>query len=131
MVIQICGWSEPVATNAPVEDEVVQVVLGMNQKHILLCPKFLIFSTYSLPQSFSLLPTSLLFTSSLLPPSHLPPLSYLQPPPYLPHLILSSLHRQSSRVLKAGVKIMRLKQDLGTPSLELMSAWSGTQELHC
>jgi hypothetical protein len=24
------GWSEPVATNAPVEDEAVEVVLGMN-----------------------------------------------------------------------------------------------------
>jgi hypothetical protein len=52
------SWSEPAATNALVEDEVVQAVLGMNQKHILPCPKFLVFSTSSLPQSFSLLPTS-------------------------------------------------------------------------
>jgi hypothetical protein len=28
------GWSEPAATNAPDEDEAVQAVLGMNQKHI-------------------------------------------------------------------------------------------------
>jgi hypothetical protein len=28
------GWSKPVATNAPFDDEAVQVVLGMNQKHI-------------------------------------------------------------------------------------------------
>jgi uncharacterized membrane protein YgcG len=39
----------------------------MNQKHILPCPKFLVFSTSSLPQSFSILPTSLLLTSPLLP----------------------------------------------------------------
>jgi hypothetical protein len=30
----------------------------MNQKHILPSPKFLVFSAFSLPQSFSLLPTS-------------------------------------------------------------------------
>jgi len=33
------GWNETTATNAPVQDETVQAVLGMNQKHILLpCP---------------------------------------------------------------------------------------------
>jgi hypothetical protein len=53
------GWSEPVAINAPVEDEAIEVVLGMNQKHILPCPKLLVFSTFFLPQNFSLLPTSL------------------------------------------------------------------------
>jgi len=63
------GWSEPIATNAPVEDEAVQAILGMNQKHILLCPKFLVFSASSMPHSFSLLPTSFLFTSPLLPTS--------------------------------------------------------------
>ncbi len=51
------GWSEPAATSAPVQDEAVQAVLGMNQKHILPCPRFLVFSASSLPQSFSLLPT--------------------------------------------------------------------------
>jgi len=30
------GWSEPTATNALVEDEAVEVVFRMNQKHILL-----------------------------------------------------------------------------------------------
>jgi hypothetical protein len=29
------GWNEPTAANAPIEDEAVEVVLGMNQKHIL------------------------------------------------------------------------------------------------
>jgi len=52
------GWNEPIATTALVEDEVVQTILGMNQKHIFPCPKFLVFSTSFLPQSFSLLPTS-------------------------------------------------------------------------
>jgi len=57
------GWSETTATNAPVQDEAVQVVLGMNQKHILLpCPG--IFQPPSLPQNFPLLPTF-----ALLPPS--------------------------------------------------------------
>jgi len=58
------GWSETIATNALVQDEAVQAVLGMNQKHILLpCPG--IFQPPSLPQNFPLLPTSTL----LLPPS--------------------------------------------------------------
>jgi hypothetical protein len=69
------GWSETTATNAPVQDEAVQAILGMNQKHILLpcpgilqpllCPK--IFPSYLLPLSY-LLP-SLLPTFALLPPS--------------------------------------------------------------
>jgi hypothetical protein len=51
------GWSETTATYAPVQDEAVQAVLGMNQKHILLpCPG--IFQPLSLPQNFPLLPTS-------------------------------------------------------------------------
>jgi hypothetical protein len=43
------GWSEPAATNAPVEDEAIQAVLWwMNQKHILYpCPR--IFQPLSLP----------------------------------------------------------------------------------
>jgi len=57
------GWSEPVATNAPVEDKAVQALLRMNKKHVLPYPKFLVFSASSLPQSFSLLPTSLVLTS--------------------------------------------------------------------
>ncbi len=36
---RIMGWSEPTATSAPVQDEIVQTILGMNQKHILFpCP---------------------------------------------------------------------------------------------
>jgi len=63
------SWSETTATNAPVQDEAVQAVLGMNRKHILLpCPG--IFQPPSLPQKFPLLPTPpLLPTSALLPPS--------------------------------------------------------------
>jgi hypothetical protein len=63
------SWSETTATNAPVQDEAVQAVLGMNQKHILLpCPG--IFQPPSLPQNFPLLPTS-------------PPPTYLCPPTFL------------------------------------------------
>jgi hypothetical protein len=38
------GWSEPAATNAPVEDEAVEPVLGMNQKHILTAQSYCFFS---------------------------------------------------------------------------------------
>jgi hypothetical protein len=31
------GLNELATTNAPVEDDVVEAVLGMNQKHILSC----------------------------------------------------------------------------------------------
>jgi len=80
------GWSETTATNALVQDEAVQAVLGMNQKHILLpCPG--IFQPLSLPQNFPLLPTPL-------PHTYFPP-SYLPPPSYLSHLISCSLHLQS------------------------------------
>jgi hypothetical protein len=74
-------WSEPAATNAPVEDEVIEVVLGMNQKHILPFQNYWFFPAFSMPQKFSLLPTSpLLFTS---PPSYLPPDFVLTPSPKL------------------------------------------------
>jgi hypothetical protein len=33
------GWNEPTATNAPIQHEAIQAVLGMNQKHILF-PQF-------------------------------------------------------------------------------------------
>jgi hypothetical protein len=53
----LCVKSRVVATNALVQDEAVQVILGMNQKHILFpCPR--IFQPAYLPQNFPLLPTS-------------------------------------------------------------------------
>jgi hypothetical protein len=80
------GSSEPAAINAPVEDEVVQAILGMNQKPILFpCPG--IFQPPSLPPKFSP-PTS--------PTSYLPTLLS-----YLPHLISHSLH------LKSLVELLR------------------------
>jgi len=73
-VLNYCptGWSEPAATSAPVQDEAVQAVLWMNQKHILFpCPG--IFQPPSLPQTCPLLPTSPPPFASLLPPStHFP-----------------------------------------------------------
>ncbi len=80
---------EPIDTNALVEDEAVQAILGMNQKHILPYPKFFVFSSFFLSQSF---------------PSYLPP-SYLPPHFYLPHLILHSFHRQSLRELEVRAKL--------------------------
>jgi hypothetical protein len=67
----ILGWSEPAATNAPIEDETVEAVLGMNQKHILPAQNYLFFQPLFCPRIF---------------PSYLPLPTYL---------ILSSLHRPS------------------------------------
>jgi hypothetical protein len=61
------AWSEPAAINAPVQDEAVQAVLGMNPNtssppnlgiliFLFPCPGF--FQPSYLPQSFPLLPTS-------------------------------------------------------------------------
>ncbi len=75
------NWSEPIATNAPIQDEAVQAVLGMNQKHSLF-PSPGIFQPLSLPQNFPLLPTS-------------PPPSYLPPPSCLLHLISYSFPTHS------------------------------------
>ncbi len=61
------GSSEPAATNAPVEDEAVQVVLGMNQKHILFSfSASSLLESFSLPHTYPLLPTSPLTPSSKL-----------------------------------------------------------------
>jgi hypothetical protein len=61
------GWNELVATSALVQDEVIQAILGMNQKDILfpclgifhppLCSK--IVPSFLLPPSYLPLPTSL------------------------------------------------------------------------
>jgi hypothetical protein len=70
-LVQLFGWSEPAATNAPVEDEPVQPVLRMNM--LLACRDFFFF-TSSLPRN------------SLPPPSYLPllPTTYQAHPPLLP-----------------------------------------------
>jgi len=72
------GWSEPAATNAPVEDEPVQPVLRMNIS----------------------LPVEIFFSPPLYPEIlYLPPPTYpLLPTTYQAHP--PSLHRQSSRDLK-------------------------------
>jgi len=72
-------WSEPAGTNAPVEDEAVQAILGMNQKPILFpCPG--IFQPPSFPQNFALLLTS-------------PPPAYLPPPTSLTSFPVHSISR--------------------------------------
>ncbi len=79
------GWSEPMPTNAPIEDEAVEVILGMNQNTSSLTQSFWFFQPLLCPKNFP----------SYLPPSHLPP------PSYLPHLNLCSFHCQSSRAIRA------------------------------
>jgi hypothetical protein len=62
--IKFMGWSELIVTNAPIQDEDIQVILGMNTSSSLaqgffsfpLCPK--VFPSYLAP-----LPTSLIVTS--------------------------------------------------------------------
>jgi len=68
-VALVTGRSEPAATNAPVEDEAIQAVLGMNQKHILF-PSPGIFQPPSLSQNLPLLPTSTPPTSLTSFPAH-------------------------------------------------------------
>jgi hypothetical protein len=81
------GWSELATTNAPIEDEAVQAVLGMNQKHILPYPKFLGF--------FSLFFAPKIFLPTYLPPTFLPfPISLLLTSPFLlipPHFVFTPL----------------------------------------
>jgi hypothetical protein len=94
----LASWNELATTSAPIQDEAVQAVLGMNQKtHPLpLTMDFLApfsapknFPSYLLPPSYMPPhPTSILPTSPLL----LAPPSYLPSPSYLPHLISHSLH---------------------------------------
>ncbi len=86
----------------------VQAVLGMNQKHILPWPKFLVFSAFAPPAKF-FPPTYL----HLLPPSYLPSHSYL-PPTYLP--TPTSLPPTSPHFAL-------------TPSSELGRAWSNKAKL--
>ncbi len=114
-------WSEPASTNAPVENEAVQVILGMKQKHILPCPRFLVFAASSLPQSFSLLLTSLLLTSPLLPPS------YLLLPSYLSHFILHHSIIKARESLKWEGRTRSLKQE-GRSGNQKWEGRSGSQK---
>ncbi len=68
-LIPLLGWNEPVATSAPVQDEAIQAILRLNQKHILF-PYPRIFQPPSLPQNFPLLPTSPPPTSFISFPNH-------------------------------------------------------------
>ncbi len=91
------GWNEPTATNALIEDEVVQAILGMNQKHISLAQSFWFFQLLLCPKLF---------------PSYLPPLSYL-PPTYLISFFAHS-------IIKAWES---LKQQLGQRAWSGSQKW--------
>jgi hypothetical protein len=107
-------------------------VLGMNQKHILFCPKFLVFSTSYLPQIFSLLPTSLPPTSPLQPISfHFALISSSKLEAKAPSLKLESTwsgshHRQDLGTLEARATIIKTRERLKwePPLSELRSTWS-------
>ncbi len=73
------GWSELVATNAPVADEPVEAVFRMNENPILPARIFIFFPPLLYPKIFPLLPTT-----------YLPPPTYHLPTPP------PSLHHQSS-----------------------------------
>jgi hypothetical protein len=117
--VDIKGWSEPAATNAPVEDEVVEAVLGMNQKHILPAQSFFFFPLLLCPKNF----LSYLPTSPLLPlPSYLPPTSYL-PPPYL--LPTSPLLPPTYLPLpELGSRLERSRSPSPEPGCHLEREWS-------
>ncbi len=94
MKLHKLGWSEPAATNAPVQDEAVQAVLGMNQKHknTSSSPAQGFFSPLPCPKIFLsyLPPTSLL---PITPHPTCPPHSYL--PTSLPSFPAHSIFRAS------------------------------------
>ncbi len=99
------AWSEPAATNAPIQDELGEAVLRMNKNPILLARMDYFSHLFSAPKFSPLLPTTYL---PPLPISYLsPPTYHLPPPPYLPPTsplltttyqpLPPSLHHQSSR----------------------------------
>jgi hypothetical protein len=47
--LSLWGWSERAATNAPVQDELIEAVLQMNKNPILLARTNYFFSTFFLP----------------------------------------------------------------------------------
>ncbi len=102
--LSLWGWSERAATNAPVQDELIEAVLHMNKKPILLARTNFFFPP--------------LFSPKISPPPtyHLPPHSHL--PPTNPSLPPPSPKLQRCR---AGVSLELglLEQELGPTK-----AWS-------
>ncbi len=100
------GLSELAATNAPVEDEPVQPVLGMNQNDIRTAQIFIFSPASTLPQNISPLPTFLPSptsylptpTSPLLPTYPLLPTTYQPLPPHSIARALSSKDVERERV---------------------------------
>jgi hypothetical protein len=94
------GRSEPEATNAPVEDEALDAILGMNQKHILPAESYWFFPSLLCPKKFS----------SYLPPSHLPPPPIFVSPSYLPpDFALTPSSKLGSRWSESGSKANALE----------------------
>ncbi len=107
-----CGWSEPAATNAPVQDEPVEVVLRMNKNPILLALMDFFFPPLLCPKIF--------------PPPYLPPTSPLLPTTYQP--LPPSLHRQNSRNIE-WERAWSWSRSCWSRSLELGAAKAWSLEL--
>jgi hypothetical protein len=108
------AWSEPAATNAPVQDEPVEAVLRMNKNPILPTHMDFFFFTSSLPQIFPpILPTTYL---PPLPTTYLPPPTYHlpTPPPLTPSPELQRRRAGASLELELGL----FEQEFG------IEAWS-------
>ncbi len=111
------GWSEPAATNAPAEDELVQPVLRMNIIparqgfffHLLFASKFF---TYPLLPTPSYLPPTKPTPPLLPPPSYLPPTN-----PTPPHSITKAPETSSGCGARAGAVAM--ERELERLELEL------------
>jgi len=107
---QPLGWSELVATNAPVADEPVEAVFHINENPILFAQIIFFFPP-------------LLY----LPPSYLPSTSPLLPTTY--HPLPPSLHRQSSRDVERELEPGARELELGAGARELVGeAWSSSLE---
>ncbi len=117
----LLGWSEQAATNAPIEDEAVEAVLGMNQKHILPAQSYCFFLFLLCPKNFP----------SYIPPSHLPPPSYLHfPHPTSPLLFMSPpsyLPPPTSHLPPTSPLLFPTYLLLLTPSPDPRSCWSGNR----
>jgi hypothetical protein len=104
--IQLDAWSEPAATNAPVQDEPIEAVLRMNKNPILLARMDFFFSPLLCPKI------------SPPPTYHLP-----TPPPLTPSPELQRRRAGTSLELEPGL----LEQELGVTGawrLELLEQGS-------
>jgi hypothetical protein len=134
-ILMCYGWSELAPTNAPVEDEPVEAVLGWTKNPILpalmdfffpplLYPKIFPPPTYLPPYlpptSPSYLPPTPLPTHHLPPPSYLPPTN---PSPLTPSPELQNIEWERAWSWSRSCWSRRLELGGGARSLELCLEW--------